>query len=714
MTETTTASRPTIPIYDASALSAASEGALAEARHDFAGIESIPLERVTPASVLDAWDRIFMGLEDAYGPISLLNSVHPDAEVRDAGDRALIDESVFMTELFQNEQLFERVRRVVPRTPAQKQLKKDLLEAFEDSGVALPLDKRDRFKAISEQITELAQEFSKNIRENKTVLQFTPDECAGLPQAWLERVPRDGQGNFVVGFDYPDYGPFMANAVSDEARKRYYIANTNRGTARNLEILDEIVVLRKEIADLYEVPSYAHYVTKRGMVENPETVVRFLDDVRDAVTEAELRDLRQLAATKAELTGMAIEDASIERWDVVYYRERLREKRYAVDQEALREYFPTLPTVRWMLDVTERLYGIRFRPAIAPVWHDDVMVYDVDDAVSGERIGGIYLDLYPRPDKYKHAAAWPVRGVSRNAGRQPVSVLVTNFNRQGLTHSELETLLHEFGHVMHGVLSRTEYNQHSGTSVERDFVEAPSQMYEEWASRMESLVLMRDHCTTCPLVDESLVQRLRAARKFGSGIDYGRQLLYASFDMALSGTGVGSDGLSVVGCRESGVGNGLSVVGGRESGVGETPSVYNSASNSASTAAFSVATTPRFASTPTPDNRQPTTDSPSLDLWKEMEGSTPMRHVDGTAFPATFEHIVSGYAAGYYGYMWAKVIALDLISAFGSDVMNAATGRRFRELILARGSEEPARDLVEQFLGRPVSSEAFFAEIRGD
>jgi thimet oligopeptidase len=206
--------------------------------------------------------------------------------------------------------------------------------------------------------------------------------------------------------------------------------------------------------------------------------------------------------------------------------------------------------------------------------------------------------------------------------------------------------------------------------VERDFVEAPSQMYEEWASRMESLALMRNLCSTCPLIDESLVQRIRAAKKFGSGVDYGRQLLYASFDMALSGEGVGS----------------------RESGVEEKASEPS----------------------PTPDARHPAPESFSLRLWKRMEGATPMGYVDGTAFPGTFEHIASGYAAGYYGYMWAKVIALDLISAFGPDVMNEATGRRFRELILSRGSGEPARDLVERFLGRPVSSDAFFAEIRGE
>jgi len=631
--------RATIAVLDADELPKTAARALAEARVALREIERLPLEGVTAEAVLEAWDRVAIGLEDAYGPISLLNSVHPDAAVRDAADRALIEESVFMTELFQNEQLFERVRRVVPSTSAQKQLQKDLLEAFVDSGVALPPEKRQRFKDISERLTELAQEFGKNIRENKTVLHFTPQECEGLPQAYLERVPRDGEGNIVVGFDYPDYLPFMMNAANEEARKRYYIANTNRGTARNLEILDEIVALRKEIADLYGVASYAHYVTKRRMVENPETVSRFLDEVKSVVTECELHDLGDLA----ELKG-----APINRWDVMYYRERLREQRYAVDQEALRDHFPTVPTLHWMLEITERLYGIRFEEAAVPVWHEDVIYLDVKDAVSGDfndrLIGGIYLDLYPRPDKYKHAAAWPVRGVSRRAGRKPISALVTNFNRQGLTHAEVETLLHEFGHVLHGVLSETEYNQHSGTSVERDFVEAPSQMYEEWGARMESLALMRNHCATCPAIDESLVKRLRAARKFGSGIDYGRQHLYAAFDMALSG---------------------------------ESP-------------------------------------GPAMEVWKRMESATPMGCVEETAFPGTFEHIASGYAAGYYGYMWAKVIALDLISAFGPDLMNEETGRRFRRMILSRGSEEPARELVERFLGRAVSSEAFFAEIRGE
>ncbi|HEX9984720.1 MAG TPA: M3 family metallopeptidase [Thermoanaerobaculia bacterium] len=633
--------RATIPILSADDVTHSANAALERARHILASIENVAAEEADAANVLDAWDDAGILLEDAFGPISLLNSVHPDKMVRDAADLALVQESSFITEVFQNERFYERVRRVEPRSTAEKQFRKDLLESFEDSGVSLPPEKRQRFAEISERLTELGQEYAKNIRENETRLRFSPAETEGLPQSYLDRVPHDEEGNIVVGFDYPDYVPFLMNAKNEEARKRYWIANTLRGTSRNLEVMDEIVALRKEIADLYDVPSYAHYVTKRRMVETPETVTGFLNEVRSVVTEAEIRDLAELAQIKAELTGNP--DAKIERWDVSFFRERLRERRYAIDQEELRKYFPTASTVEWMLDISQRLYGVRFERALVPVWHEDVIYLDVKDAATGRFIGGIYLDLYPRDGKYKHAAAWPVRGVSQRAGRKPISVLVTNFNRQGLTHDELETLLHEFGHVLHGVLSSTYYLHHSGTSVERDFVEAPSQMYEEWASRMESLSLLAAHCDG-PQVDESLVQRLRAAKKFGAGIDYGRQLLYAAFDMALS-------------------------------------------------------------------SEQP---GRCVEVWAAMEGETPMGYVRGTEFPGTFEHIASGYAAGYYGYMWAKVIALDLVTAFGADLMNHETGRRFREMILGRGSEEPARDLVERFLGRPVSSDAFFAHIRGE
>ena len=635
--------RVTLPILDAVTLTAACAQMLSDARARMATLAALPLEAATPQAVLDVWDDEAIRIENIAGPIAILNNVHPDKPVRDAADAAMRELSMFTTELFQNEALFERVRAVEPSTGAERQLKKDLIETFEDTGVALPQDRRARAKAISEQLVVLNQEFSRNIRDNATRLTFAPAECEGLPESYLARVPRDADGNVVLGFDYPDFNPFMANARNEAARRRYYIAYLNRGTERNGEILDEIVALRRELAGLYELPSYAHYVTRRRMAASPDAVHAFLSDVRAVVAAVEARDVDELRQLKAEMTGTPLDAVQLHRWDVSFYSERLRARRYDVDQEALRRYFPMPQALDWLLHVSSRVFGVRFEAVTVPVWHEDVRYYDVIDAQSGIRIGGIYCDLYPREGKFTHAAAWPVRGASRRVGRTPITVMVANFDRHGLTHDELETFFHEFGHVLHGVLSETHYSQHAGTNVERDFVEAPSQIYEEWTRHLETLETIREVCPACPVMDASLVDRLNAARRFGAGMQYARQHLYASYDMAL---------------------------------YGEQPR-----------AAF--------------------------DTWKQMEEATTLGFVPGTNFPATFSHIAGGYAAGYYGYMWAEVIALDMLSAFGASLINPEIGMRFRREILSRGGEEPARDLVQRFLGRPVNNEAFLKEITG-
>jgi len=637
------AERVTLPILDAVTLKAACTQMLADARARVAELEQLPVADATPERVLDRWDADAIALEDIVGPVAILNNVHPDKSVRDAADACVLELSRFQVEVFQNEGLFERVRAVEPATAAQGQLKKDLIEAFEDTGAALPPEKRARAKAIADRLTALNQEFERNIRENPTRLTFTPAEYDGLPASYLERVPRDDQGNIVLGFDHPDFNPFMANAKHEGARQRYYLAYLNRGTPRNLEVLDEIVALRKELAGLYGLPSYAHFALRRRMADTPEAVIGFLNDVQSAVADVEKRDVEELRRLKAEMTGAPLEQTVIHRWDLPYYSERLRERRYQIDQEALRKYFPMPQTLDWVLHVSGRLFGVTFQRASVPVWHEDVLYYDVRDTASGAFVGGIYLDLYPRDGKFTHAAAWPVRGVSRKAGRTPISVLVTNFDRKGLTHDEAETFFHEFGHVLHGVLSETEYNAHAGTSVQRDFVEAPSQIFEEWTRRLDSLRTIRDVCADCPVMDDALVRRLNDARRFGQGILYARQHLYATYDMALYG--------------------------------------------------------------PEPGR--------AMEVWTRMEGQTTLGYVRGTEFPGTFAHIAGGYAAAYYGYMWAEVLALDMLSAFGGNLMDPAVGGRFRRDILSRGGEEPARVLVERFLGRPVSKEAFVAEITG-
>ena len=637
-------SRVTLPILDAVTLEAACRQMLADARAAFDRIAALPLDEVAAANVLDQWDAIAIALENIEGPIAILNNVHPDKSVRDAADAAVRSLSSFQVEIFQNEDLYRRVQAVSPTAPAETQFRKDLVESFEDTGVTLPPDRRARAKAIADQLTALAQEFARNLRDNQTRMAFAPAEMLGLPEPYLSRQPRDAEGRYLLSFDYPDFNPFMANAESESARRRYYVGYLNRGTPRNLEILDEAVALRREIAALYDLPSFAHFVLRRRMAGTPEAVETFLGDVKAACQQGEQRDLEELRALKALRTGTPVQEVTVYRWDVPFLSERLREQRYNVDQESLRAYFPPAPTLAWLLDVSGALYGLKFEAASVPVWHEEVLYYDVHDAETSAFVGGIYFDLYPREGKFPHAAAWPVRGVSRKAGRTPISVLVTNFDRRGLTHDEVETLFHEFGHILHGVLSETTYSYHAGTSVQRDFVEAPSQIFEEWTRRLESLERLRAASPDSPPIDAGLVARLEAARKFGQGMFYARQWLYASFDIALSG--------------------------------------------------------------PSPE--------PAMRVWERMETASLLGHVPDTAFPGTFGHIVSGYAAGYYGYMWAEVLALDMLSAFGGNVMDPVVGRRFRRDILSRGGEEPAKDLVERFLGRPVNADALFKEIVGD
>ncbi len=497
----------------------------------------------------------------------------------------------------------------------------------------------------------IRQEFARNIRDNKTRLVFTAEEMRGLPQGYLDRAKRDAQGHYLLGFEYPEYVPFMENAVDEEARRRYQSAFTSRGGPRNIELLNQAATLRREMAGLYDFPSYADFVTRRRMVGKPAVVHKFLDEVMATVREIETRDLEDLRRAKAAALSRPAADVKLNRWDVAYYQERLKQQRYQVDQEALRRYFPAEAAVDWAMHVSARLYGVEFRlrPAAVAVWHPEVRYVDVVDSDSGALLGGIYLDLYPREGKFSHAAAFGVRGASRlthptrPAPRTPISVLVANFNRQGLDFNEMETLVHEFGHVMHGVLSRTRYVGHAGTSVETDFVEAPSQMYEEWARKLEAIGLIGKFCKDCPTIDAPMMQRLNAARNFGRGIRYARQHLYASFDMALYGP-------------------------------------------------------------------QP---AEAMALWQRMEGETPLGYTPGTAFPGQFDHIIRNYGAGYYGYMWSEVIALDMLSQFGDNLMNPAVGRRFRAAILERGGEQTGAELVRDFLGREPSPRAFFAEIRG-
>ena len=631
--------RPLVPLMDAAAISRSCEAGLARAR---AAIAKLAAGK-GGTGLFDEWNRLQIQIEDTLNPVYLLGSVDPDKAVRDAAEPCLQNFTTLNTEIFQDERLFARAQAARPATARQAKLRKDLLEGFEDAGVGLPPASRTRAKEIFDRLEERRQAFNRNIRDDPTKVAFRPGEVEGMPEAWLKDRKRDDKGNYVAGLDYPSYFPFLQNAKSGEARKRYYFAKMGEGSEKNLAILDEIAALRKELAGLYGLDSYAQYALRRRMVEKPETVAKFLGDVKAAVAQAEQRDLEELRAEKSKDLGTPPGETRIERWDVPYYLERVKRARYSIDQEALRKYFPTPKAVEYAFAVSETLYGLKIREVKMKAWHPDVRYFDVLDAKTGAFISGFYLDLFPREGKYNHAAAFPVRGVSTLAHRTPLSALVANFNRDGLNHDELETLLHEFGHVLHGVLSKTDFNPHAGTSTLVDFVEAPSQMFEEWARREQPLALFAKVCPECPRLSPDQIKRLDDARRYGKGISYARQWLYAAFDLAL--------------CSAN----------------------------------------PR----------------PALQVWKEMESATILGHPEGTIFPASFSHIAGGYAAGYYGYMWSEVLALDMLSAFKGNLLDAQVGRRYRDTILSQGGQEEPQKLVRRFLGREPDSKAFFEEITG-
>lgn len=637
--------RPSIPLLAADTIAPRCETGLADLRARVKTLEALPPARPGDArKVFGEWNMLQIALEDLQGPVDILNNVSPDKAVRDNAETCLVAITKFSTDLLQSAPLYRRFKAVKPQGPIETKLRKNVLENFEDTGVALPTEKRQRMNAIIGRLDELSKAFSRTVRDNAEKLVFTPDELRGLSPAYLAAAKRDANGNYLLGFDYPSYNPFMEYADDGAARKRYQIAFANRGTPKNLDTLKEAMDLRREMAGLFGLDSYAHLIIRRKMAKDPAAVYRFLDEVGAAVKKVEGRELDELRDYRMKTTGESAAAAKIERWDAGYWQRRLKAERYTIDQNAMRAYFPTNAVIPWIMQVSGTLYGIEFKRADVPVWQPEVQFYDVFDKASRARIGGIYLDMFPREGKYGHAAAWSTRGSSTLANRTPVSVLVTNFDRAGLDSDELETMVHEFGHVLHNVLSHTRYVSQAGTSVEGDFVEAPSQMYEEWARSEEPLSQIAGFCEpACPAVGGALVQRLNSAHNYGRGIRYARQLLYAAYDM---------------------------------------------------------------------DIHSPAPGAP-LATWDRMEGATLLGHVPQTQFPGQFEHLMNGYGAGYYGYMWSEVLALDMLSRYNGKLMNPAVGMRYRKMILARGSEATGADLVQDFLGRAPNSRAFFDEISG-
>lgn len=636
-----------LPLFKAAEIPSLCDANLASMQKDIQIFENQKIKNKAKAGpYLAEWDELHAKARDFGAAVGLYSNVDPDPALRQAADDCELKISKYQTTLYQNPKLYAQFKKLKASDPIDQKFLQDILEQFEKTGVQLSAEKQKRLKDIIEESTKLSQDFAKNVRDNPHKVEFTPAEMKGLPDSYMAGLKKNEKGNYLLGFDYPEYQPFMELAESDEARKRYQMAYTRRGTEQNLQFMKKAIDLRYEMAQLFDKESYAHSALKFRMAKTPEAVNSFLDEVYSKVAPLEKQDVEELRQFKAEALKVPREKADITRWNQGYWSEKLRQAKYKVDQEKLRDYFPTEAAQKWLFAVSSELYGIDFRPMKVKAWHNEVEYYAVHDTASGEFLGGLYVDKYPREGKYGHAAVWGAYGGSTLNQRRPVSVLVTNFNRKGLNSNELETFVHEMGHALHGILSKTRYSEQSGTSVERDLVEAPSQMYEEWARRLETLSKVADYCEpACPRVDAAMTERLKDVKNYGRGLHYARQTLYAQYDMALHS----KDALK----------------------------------------------------------------TDPLKLWQEMESKTALGYVPGQQFPGQFGHVMGGYQAGYYSYMWSEVIALDMLSAFGDQLMDKKVGAHYRNTVLAQGGQKHGEQMVKDFLGRDPDSKAFFNEISG-
>lgn len=522
----------TFPSYTSAAqVDEACKALLDQARADEQRLQALPASTTT--TLLDEFDAMTRRYEDTIGPLGLLAAVHPDKAVRDAADTCDLNYQAFNSAFQQNAKIYALLKQVQPADDIDARMLRDQLDAFEDSGVALSADKQERARAVQNEITRLGQEFERRVREDPTRVPFTALELAGVPKEAWKGLKRDAKGRYLLGIDYPTYDAVMQGAKSGASRERMWRAFQNHGGAENLKTLQQLGQLRREYAQLFGVDSFADFVMRRRMAQREADVQTFLASVKSTVAEREVADLALLREAKARDLKKPLASTTLNRWDLPYYMQRERRARFNFDQEEFRNYFPPQASLDFVFRVATRLFGVQFESAPQPLWHPEAQSFNVRDIASQKVLGTLFVDLYPRDGKYGHAAVWSFRSSSTKAQRLPAAGLVVNFNRKGLSIDELETLLHEFGHAMHALLSNTRYASQGGTAVQRDFVEAPSQMLEDWVYDPKVLALFKEVCPTCKPAPDTLVARATQARDFAKGILFARQHLYASYDLAL-------------------------------------------------------------------------------------------------------------------------------------------------------------------------------------
>lgn len=619
------------------------------------------------------WDNLIYPLDDLadelekfWSPFSHLHGVMDSPEIRECYEACLPLLSAYEAAIGQNIALYKAIKSIDARglNAAQQKILIDSVRDFELSGVALSEDNKKRFEAIQARLAELSNQFQNNILDaaQAYTLHITePSRLAGIPEHALDTAKELAQEKELEGhvfnLEFPSYQAIMTHAEDRALREEIYQAYVTRasdqgpsaGTYDNSPLIEEILALRHEKAQLLGFTNFAELSLATKMAESTDQVIEFMNDlVRKARKQAEneFKELQSFAQNKYQITA-------IKPWDAGYLSEKRRQDLFTLSQEDLRPYFPQAQAMEGLFAVVKMLYGMTIEELKGvDVWHKDVQCYCIIDQKNQVR-GTIYTDLFARPNK--HNGAWMDSMQSRRrlvdgAIQLPIATLTCNFAKPSankpatLSHDELITLFHEFGHCLHHILTQVDYLSASGINgVEWDAVELPSQFFENWCWEQSALALLSSHVDTGESLPEALYQRLIAAKNFQSAIGMLRQIEYSLFDFRIH----------------------------QEYEVNKSSHVN--------------------------------------DILADVRTKTNIIPVvPYNRFQHSFSHIFGGgYAAGYYSYSWAEVLSSDAFSRFEEEgVFNTQTGQDFLRAILEIGGSQNAAEAYKAFRGRPATVDA--------
>lgn len=508
---------------------------------------AIPAEERTVANTLVAVDDIVARLFEDTRMQGFMADVSTDPAERARGRDAQSDLSNWFDRLGKNEEVFGAMTELAALAPEmteeQQRFFDDTVRDYKRSGLELPEEQRTRLVEIDEEMNELGSEFRKNIAEDETVIFFGKEELAGVPESFVESLKRSGD-LYIVDMKGPSLGYVLGYCEVELSRRKMGAAAGRRGGQRNVDILETLIKLRHERATLLGYANTAAYVLETKMAKTPETVLAFYADLKPKVRAKATKDFAEYEAAKRQHTGDP--EAKLGASDISFYTNWLKREKYAVDTRTLREYFPMESVTEGMFAVYQDLFGITFveiteeAKGSRPMWHEEVRLFQVMDNASKKMLGEFYLDLLPRDGKFSHAAQFPLRLRKAWAGGEvatPIVALVCNFSPPTeelpslMSHGEVETFFHEFGHCLHSILTEVGIASLAGTNVPRDFVEAPSQMLENWIWQPEILGRFAKHYETGEALPAETIEGMIAAKNLGAGFSTEGQMYLGMMDM---------------------------------------------------------------------------------------------------------------------------------------------------------------------------------------